>query len=181
MPEEIKIKRQVRKIRPKSQLSEEAQLRFLRDILRKTVQTKNHYDQRTNFLFLTSSIIFLGFFGFLLFGNHGTVGSLLVVTTSLLSSVLCLYAYRTPETFRTISDKISVMHHTAIYGMSKREYSKKLSDIMRDPSDMMDAYIFEIYDITQNSIRFKKSFLRWSTGILVMGILLGSVLVFTLP
>lgn len=186
MPTKTTIKKAIKKRTTNKQkiksLPNEEKILFLQNLLGKLLITKVNYDRRTSFLLLTSSLIFMISLSLLLDPTrNGTVGILFISILSMASSVLCLNAFRTPEVFRKIDNKISLLHHTVITGLTKEEFERKIKTIMESEQEVIDTYIMEIYDLTINSIHFKKKFIRLATNTLVTGLLVGLILLFTLP
>ena len=74
-----------------------------------------------------------------------------------------------------------MLYPTNITNYTPGVYNKKFKELLTDAESIIDQYIAEIYNISANSIRFKKKFSRLSTNTLVMGLVVGLILFFFLP
>lgn len=173
----------VKKRKTKSNKSTlDLKIKFLSDGLSKCLITQSRYDWRANIVIAISGLIFI-YSLTNLFDSYkkGTIGFLVISVSCLIAIALGLYSLKTPEILKRKELKESLLHPTIIRKYTRATIAKKFNALLADPDKIINEYITEIYNISVNSIAFKKRFSRYSANTLVIGLVVGLVLFFFLP
>lgn len=171
-----------KKASKKTNVSHAEQIAFLSNVLDKMVQTKNHYDIRSEIILGVSAVVFLFSVGYIMNDTQrGVIGFLVISMAALIASMMSLYSVITPQIFKREETKKSVLHHGFLSSFTQKTAQSKYMELMNDQESIINEYTKEIYNIARNSISVKKVFNQRAVTILIWGLFVGFVLILFLP
>lgn len=166
----------------RAKISDEIKIKFLSDALEKCLRIQACYEWRANIIIGISSLIFIYSLTNLFDTNErGTTGFLIISFFCLVSLIFSLYSLKSPQFYKKIGLKESILQPSIIIRYSKDIAAQKYKKLLSAPQNLIDEYILEIYNISASTIQFKKKLSRLATHTLVTGLVIGFILLIFLP
>lgn len=140
-------------------MSDEIKLRFLEKSLDINYGLRNAFDYKANFLLAVSGIIFT-----LSTSSHLKLLQIL----SAVSALLCILAIVQPH--RKVKPSGGLLCWWGLRDKSLENYKKEIINL--DTNDkVIEQYEAEIYDLYQNSIKYKNLFIKLASFVLMLAFL----------